>query len=272
LLGALYDLVWAGEVTNDTLAPLRAGYAKRRAARRDPRARPRVGRLTRLGPPAAAGRWSLVAPLLEPPAAPTEIAHASARQLLERHGVVTREGARAEGAPGGFAGVYPVLRALEEAGRARRGWFVAGLGAAQFASPGAVDRLRSHREPAPDEPRAVVLAATDPAQPYGAALAWPDHPGRPTRNAGALAVLVDGHLAALVDRAGRSLLTFPFDEPEHVDWVDALVTAHKDGRISKLALERIDDQPARQSPLAERLRAHGFVDGYKGLSLNPQRL
>ncbi|HEX5614136.1 MAG TPA: DEAD/DEAH box helicase [Acidimicrobiia bacterium] len=269
LLAALYDLVWAGEVTNDTLAPLRAGRAARRTARRDPRARPRVGRLTRLGPPAAAGRWSLVAPLLEPAATSTETAHALARQLLERHGVVTREAVRAEGVPGGYAGVYPVLRALEEAGRARRGWFVAGLGAAQFASPGAVDRLRSHREPSRDEPRALVLAATDPAQPYGAALAWPEHPGRPARAAGALAVLVDGNLAALVDRAGRSLLTFPFAEPEGVDWVEALVTAHKEGRIPKLALERIDDQPARQSPLADRLRAHGFVDGYKGLTLKP---
>ena len=169
LLTALWDLVWAGEVTNDTFGPLRV--PRRAGARRSTRARPHPGRLARLGPPAGAGRWSLVAPLIASGPTPTEVAHAIALQLLERHGVVTREAVRAEGTPGGFAGVYPVLRALEEAGRARRGWFVAGLGAAQFALPGAVDRLRAHRVPVADEPaRVVVLAATDPAQPYGAAL------------------------------------------------------------------------------------------------------
>ena len=144
VLAALWDLVWAGEVTNDTFGPLRV---PRRAVRRSAsaRAKPHLARLTRLGPPAGAGRWSLVAPLLEPAPTPTEIAHAQALQLLERHGVVTREGVRAEGVAGGFAAVYPVLRALEESGRARRGWFVAGLGAAQFALPGAVDRLRAYR-------------------------------------------------------------------------------------------------------------------------------
>ena len=144
LLAALWDLVWAGEVTNDSLAPLRslrrrqaAAHARRRRAARDP------GRLTRLGPPAGAGRWSLVAPLLEPAPSSTERAHAAALQLLERHGVLTREAALAEGVEGGFAGVYPVLKALEERGQVRRGYFVAGLGAAQFALPGAVDRLRA---------------------------------------------------------------------------------------------------------------------------------
>ncbi len=124
-------------------------------------------------------------PLLEPEPSPTEAAHATALQMLERHGVATREGVRAEGVAGGFAAVYPVLRALEEAGRARRGWFVAGLGAAQFAMPGAVDRLRAHRHVDDDEPaRVLLLAATDPAQPYGAALAWPEHSSRPARAAG----------------------------------------------------------------------------------------
>ena len=149
VLGALWDLVWAGEVTNDSLAPLRAvavpvgGTAVRAARQGGPaRTRPRPGRLTRIGPPAGAGRWSLVAPLLEPAAAPTEAAHAAARQLVERHGVVTREAVLAEGVVGGYASVYGVLKVLEERGAVRRGYFVSGLGAAQFALPGAVDRLR----------------------------------------------------------------------------------------------------------------------------------
>jgi ATP-dependent Lhr-like helicase len=187
--------------------------------------------------------------------------------------VVTREAVRAEGTPGGFAGVYPVLRALEESGRARRGWFVAGLGAAQFALPGAVDRLRAHRNPAPDEPgRVAVLAATDPAQPYGAALSWPEPTGggRPTRAAGAHVVLVDGQCVAYVERGGRGLLTFGVqlatDDPHA--WVNALVEAHKEGRLGRLQIERIDDEPARTSPHAPLLREAGFADGYKGLTLH----
>jgi ATP-dependent Lhr-like helicase len=262
VLTALWDLVWAGEVTNDTFGPLRV---PRRATKRAPRARPNLSRLSRLGPPAGAGRWSLVAPLLAPPPAATEVAHAHAQQLLERHGVVTREGVRAEGVAGGFAAVYPVLRALEESGKARRGWFVAGLGAAQFALPGAVDRLRSFRTISPDEPRTLVLAATDPAQPYGAAVPWPDGRGRPARAAGAHVVLVDGELAAYLERGGKSLLTFGARDP--AIWSDALVEAHKEGRIGRVTLERIDDEPARTSPIASALRDAGFADGYKGLTL-----
>jgi ATP-dependent Lhr-like helicase len=148
LLVALWDLVWAGEITNDSLAPLRAVLAgggvtpPKRSSRRSG-ARPRPGRLTRLGPPAGAGRWSLVAPLLDTAVNPTEAAHAQAQQLLERHGVVTREAVLAEGVRGGYASVYGVLKVLEERGRTRRGYFVSGLGAAQFALPGAVDRLRA---------------------------------------------------------------------------------------------------------------------------------
>jgi ATP-dependent Lhr-like helicase len=262
VLTALWDLVWAGEVTNDTFGPLRV---PRRATKRAPRARPNLSRLSRLGPPAGAGRWSLVAPLLAPPPAATEVAHAHAQQLLERHGVVTREGVRAEGVAGGFAAVYPVLRALEESGKARRGWFVAGLGAAQFALPGAVDRLRSFRTISPDEPRTLVLAATDPAQPYGAAVPWPDGRGRPARAAGAHVVLVDGELAAYLERGGKSLLTIGARDP--AIWSDALVEAHKEGRIGRVTLERIDDEPARTSPIASALRDAGFADGYKGLTL-----
>ena len=264
LLDALWDLVWAGEVTNDTFGPLRA---PRRAKRRSTSAtrRPQVGRLTRLGPPAASGRWSLVAPLLEPQPTATEALHALALQLLERHGVVTREGVKSEGIAGGYAAVYPVLRALEDSGRIRRGWFVATLGAAQFALGGAVERLRAEREP-PQEPRAVVLAATDPAQPYGAALSWPESTGRPARAAGTYAILVGGAVAAYLERGGRGLLTFGGDAPAEI-WIDALVAAHKEGRLGALQLQRIDDGPARQSPLAPALRAAGFVDGYRGLTL-----
>jgi ATP-dependent Lhr-like helicase len=271
LLTALWDLVWAGEVTNDTFGPLRV--PRRASAKRSARGRPNPGRLARLGPPAGAGRWSLVAPLFQPAPTPTETAHAIALQLLERHGVVTREAVKAEGTPGGFAAVYPVLRALEESGRARRGWFVAGLGAAQFALPGAVDRLRAHRTTPSDEPpRVTVLAATDPAQPYGAAVSWPQTNGasRATRTAGAHVVLVDGVCVAYVERGGRSLLTFGTD-PSSTDpdaWVDALVEAHKQGRLGRLQLERIDDEPARTSAHAPRLRAAGFADGYKGLTLH----
>ena len=156
-----------------------------------------------------------MAPLLEPSPSPTEAAHARALQLLDRHGVVTRESVLAENAPGGFAGVYPVLKAMEESGEVRRGYFVAGLGAAQFALPGAVDRLRALRDARPssddgDEPVAppTVLAAADPAQPYGAALPWPDAAGRPARQAGAYVVLADGAPAAYLERGARSLLTF----------------------------------------------------------------
>ncbi len=272
VLSALWDLVWAGEVTNDTFGPLRV--PRRVAARRaTPRARPQPGRLSRLGPPTGAGRWSLVAPLLEPEPSSTERAHAAALQLLERQGVVTREAVRAEGATGGFAGVYPVLRALEESGRARRGWFVAGLGAAQFALPGAVDRLRAQRTiDEESRSRALVLAATDPAQPYGAALSWPERAGgsaRPSRSAGAYAVLVDGECAAFLERGGKALVTFA---PETGDveverWAEALVEAHKQGRLSRVQIERIDDEPARTSPYAPALRAVGFSDGYKGLTL-----
>ncbi len=266
LLTALWDLVWNGEVTNDTFGPLRV--PRRASARRSrSRRRPQPGRLARLGPPAGAGRWSLVVPLLEPDPTPTEVAHATALQLLERHGVVTREAVRAEGLAGGFAGVYPVLRALEESGRARRGWFVAGLGAAQFALPGAVDRLRAHRTAARDDPDVIVLAATDPAQPYGAALAWPEHPGRPARAAGAFVVLVDGACAAYLERGGKHLLTFA--SVDVAGWATAVVEAHKEGRLPRLAIERIDDEPARSSNAAPALRDAGFADGYKGLTLAP---
>ena len=291
VLAALWDLVWAGEVTNDSLASLRSfvagapGKRSTAAARRSgQRARPRPGRLSRLGPPSGAGRWSLVASLRLPlpgqaAPTPTEVAHARATQLLERYGVLTREAALGEGIEGGFAGVYPVLKALEERGAVRRGYFVAGLGAAQFALPGAVDRLRSSREArrtdalggkdgrgGTDRDDVVVLAATDPAQPYGASLPWPPTDGRPARAAGALVVLVDGEAAVYVERGGRSLLTFPaaLVEPR---WAGALAHLVASGQRRSLELAKIDGAPARVSDHADTLRAAGFADGYKGLIL-----
>jgi ATP-dependent Lhr-like helicase len=187
--------------------------------------------------------------------------------------VLTREAALAEGIPGGYAGVYPVLRAMEEAGAVRRGYFIAGLGAAQFAMPGAVDRLRAVRAEAAQgdavdvasvDGAALVLAAADPAQPYGAALPWPEGRGRPSRAAGAYVVLVDGALAAFLERGARSLATF--DVPAST-WADALASLVKDGRLRRIELVRIDGEPAVASPHVERLREAGFVDGYRGLVL-----
>ncbi|HEY8094146.1 MAG TPA: DEAD/DEAH box helicase, partial [Acidimicrobiales bacterium] len=272
LLAALWDLVWAGEVTNDSVAPLRAVLAGsgRRAPARAPRSRPRPGRLSTIGPPAGAGRWSLVAPLLEPRPTATELAHATALQLLERHGVLTREAVLAEGVPGGFTGVYGVLKVLEERGQVRRGYFVAGLGAAQFAMPGAVDRLRAARERAEDpedrdEP--LVVAATDPAQPYGAALAWPDSPGRPARSAGALVVLGSGRALAWLDRRGHHLVTFAAASDDGT-WADALARLVKDGRVRALEIRKVNGDPVAGAPeAAAALKRVGFVDGYRGLVL-----
>ncbi|MGH2427912.1 MAG: Lhr family helicase [Candidatus Limnocylindria bacterium] len=267
LLDALWDLVWAGEVTNDTFAALRALALPRSRSR----AAPRPGRLLALGPPRAAGRWSLVAELVGEGRTATERGHALATALLERHGVVTREAVVAEGHSGGYASVYPVLRAMEEAGRARRGYFVAGLGAAQFALPGAVDRLRAAREAEEGEVRAVVLAAADPAQPYGAALAWPRRSEEERlplqRVAGAYVVLAAGEAALYLERGGRSLLTLPaFDA--HPDLADAALGAlpllvAPSGPLRELRLERVDRQPVAESALADRLRQIGFRSTYR---------
>ena len=199
---------------------------------------------------------------------PTERGHALATALLERHGVVTREGAAAEGLVGGYASVYPVLRAMEESGRARRGYFVAGLGAAQFALPGAVDRLRAVRD---DEGTARVLAATDPAQPYGAALAWPRPEGDERlplqRAAGAYVVLVDGQAVLYLERGGRGLITLPAaaDEGRAARAVAALPTLiAPEGPLRELRLERVDRAPVAESSLADALRAAGFRPSYRG--------
>jgi ATP-dependent Lhr-like helicase len=161
--------------------------------------------------------------------------------------------------------VYPVLKAMEEAGKARRGYFVAGLGAAQFAIPGAIDRLRALRDASRRDPAVVVLAAADPAQPYGAALPWPASAGRPSRTAGAYLVLADGAAAAFVERGAKTLTTFGGSDPAVV--ADALASLVKDGRLRRIELRRIDGVPAPEHDLAEALRVAEFLDGYRGLTL-----
>ncbi len=272
-LDALWDLVWAGEVTNDTFGPLRALSLPRSRSRASGTRSPRPGRLLSMGPPRGAGRWSSVAELVGEVRTPTERGHASAVALLERHGVVTREAVMAEGLPGGFSAVYTILKAMEEAGRARRGYFVAGLGAAQFALPGAVDRLRAERD-APEVPRVLYLAAADPAQPYGAALAWPrrerDDRVSLQRAAGAYVVLVDGAAVLYLERGGRSLVTFPAaNDPASaalaLGALQQLVAPI--GPFRELVIERIDREPVAASPLAEPLREIGFRPSYRGYLL-----
>ena len=324
LAETLWSLVWAGRLTNDTLAPLRAlGAASGRRAvrparlRRAPRARGRYSGLSpagpssgrsgagtagaaalRGGPAIATGRWSA------PPAVitdPTLRAAAHVEVLLARHGVLTRGAVAAEGMAGGFAAAYAVLRTLEDAGRVRRGYVVEGLGAAQFALPGAIDVLRSYAD-APGaevrEPAAggtLVLAAADPANPYGAALAWAarsttgtageagagagagaggaaeesaDAGGhRPGRKAGAVVVLVDGALALFVERGGRSVLTFDARAEVLAAAAEALGTAARDGRLGALTVERVDGAPALGSSFAPTLEGAGFIATPRGLRL-----
>jgi ATP-dependent helicase Lhr and Lhr-like helicase len=259
VLDALWDMVWAGEVTNDTFAPLRVrgGGPARRAA---PSRRP----LMRLGQPRATGRWSLVQDLLEPAAPRTERLYAQAGALLQRHGILTRESVVGEGWSGGFAGLYPVLRAMEEAGRIRRGYFVDGLGGSQFALPGAVDRLRAAREP---DGAVWALAATDPANPYGAVLPWPaaGPEGRMARAAGAFVVLESGELHLYLERGGRSLLTRGEVRVEHVRALVGVAT-----HAGKLEVQRVDGVPVRQSSLAPVLAEAGFGQSPRGLVVWPR--
>jgi ATP-dependent Lhr-like helicase len=255
VLDALWDLVWSGEITNDTLVPLRL-----RLLRRTSRAR-RPGQLSRTGPPEAAGRWSLVPATTRD----TDRAHALALALLERHGVVTRESVLGENVPGGFSAVYPVLRAMEESGKIRRGYFIEGLGAAQFALPGAVDRLRAERA-TPDAPVVHLLAAADPANPYGATLPWPKGV-RAQRVAGAYVVLVDGEPTLYVERSGKGLLTMPaFEQLGHLA-MPALRRLAENAPRRELNLERIDGEPALQAPLRAMLEQHGFHREYVNLTL-----
>jgi ATP-dependent Lhr-like helicase len=287
VVAAIWDLVWAGLLTNDTLAPLRARlgggrggtHRARRPAPRGRYAQLRAGRPampSRSGPASVGGRWA-VAPDREPD--PTRRAHARAEAFLERHGVLTRGALSTERVAGGFAGVYRVLRAMEDSGRCRRGYVVEGLGAAQFAVPGAIDRVRAMSRPdgpsgdhdTDSGPSGVVLAAADPAQPYGAALSWPETVGdtghRPGRKAGALVVLVDGAAVLYVERGGRSLLSFTEEHAELRAAAEALAGAVHEGWLGTLAVERADGVGSLGSALADVLTEAGFRVTPKGLRL-----
>jgi ATP-dependent helicase Lhr and Lhr-like helicase len=303
LAEAVWELAWSGRLTNDTLAPLRsmlgsgrtAGATAHRAKRAVPRGR--YGTLTgslrpaasRNGPPVVAGRWSV---LPEPEGDVTHRAHALARTLLDRHGVVTRGAVAAEGVEGGFSAAYRVLSVFEESGQARRGYVVEGLGAAQFAMDGAIDRLRAvhqgreRSEPAfgwtdgarPRSGGPAVLAAADPANAYGAALPWPEPPDgtthKPGRKAGALVVLVDGELTLYMERGGRTLLAWPGGAGELRETdarlqaaVDALAGAARQGRLGTVTVERVNGSSALQSPLGPALETAGFHATPRGLRL-----
>lgn len=315
LAGVLWDLVWAGRVTNDTLAPLRArvGSSGSHKTRRTPGRPRRMGSASRSmsarpypaarARPDTSGRWALVPPL---DTDATRRGHAAAESLLGRYGVVTRGSVVAERVLGGFAGVYRVLAAFEETGRTRRGYFVNGLGAAQFGTTGAVDRLRTLAEPATgvdgssDEPATYVLAATDPANPFGAALPWPERPGsatdddgepgsgttsdaapdsptarrtprhRPGRKAGSLVAVVDGELVLYVERGGRTLLTWTDDVEVLTLAAHGLASVSRNGALGRITVEQADGAQllgVRDTPLRQALAAAGFVTTPKGLRL-----
>ena len=283
---ALWELVWAGIITNDTLHPVRA-LTRVQDTRSSRRNRATPFRSRRLVPPTAEGRWSLVDATRSAQVSATDWAAATAQQLLTRHGVITRETVASEAVSGGFSAVYEVLKAMEDAGRIRRGYFVAGLGAAQFAMPAALDLLRSMRD-APEAPRTVILAATDPANPYGSILKWPapvaaagiDDTGRgPTRTVGARVVLVDGNAIAYLRRGERELLLFmPEDEPARSTVVRhvaralmELASSGPEGRRGMLIVE-INGVPASTHIAARLFTEEGFAATAMGLQARTERL
>jgi ATP-dependent Lhr-like helicase len=273
LTEAIWDLAWAGLVTNDTLAPLRS-YAGGKARRPAPRTRSFRGHArpalpSQSGGPSVAGRWSLVRRSATDETTVRGVAVAEG--LLERHGIVTRGAVMSEGIPGGFSLVYKVLSRFEESGRARRGYFIEGLGAAQFATGPTVDRLRVFTvDPdAPPKLHAVTLAAADPANPYGAALPWPkgETTHRPGRKAGAMVVLVDGALALYVERGGKRMLLFD-DEPAVLEAVaGSLVAAMTKAHSGRMRVERINGEFVVGTPLGDALVEAGFTVTPQGLSL-----
>jgi ATP-dependent Lhr-like helicase len=272
LQDALWDLAWAGEATNDAWAPLRAPRLTLARARRaaEPRARRRFGARRSGASAQVQGRWSLTAPLFRDAPDPGERRRATAELLLERYGIVTREQVLAEGIPGGFSSLYDSLAALETIGVARRGYFIEGLGGAQFALPGAVERLRAQREDREERP--TVLAATDPAQPYGAALPWPKREGeqrRPSRVAGAHVVLAGAEPALYVERGGRSVVTMlEAEDPRVPAAFEALVEHVRRGAIRKLSLEKVDGEPVVGSEWEPLLVELGFRLGPRKLTLS----
>ncbi|MDT5177012.1 MAG: ATP-dependent helicase Lhr and Lhr-like helicase [Mycobacterium sp.] len=279
---ALWELIWAGWVTGDTFAPVRAllaGSGRRGGTHRQRQRPPRLSRYsvahaqTCTTEATVAGRWSAL-----PPAEPesTIRAHFSAELLLNRYGVVTK--GSAEGVPGGFAMLYKVLTALEDAGRCQRGYFVESLGGAQFAVASTVDRLRTYLDGLDQQRRdyhAVVLAAADPANPYGAALPWPaesESGHRPGRKAGALVVIVDGELTWFLERGGRSLLSFASDPEAHAAAGTALVDLVGAGRLQSLLVERINGVPVLDPTAGpEHTAVHDALTG-SGFSRTPRGL
>jgi ATP-dependent Lhr-like helicase len=281
---ALWELIWAGWITGDTFAPVRAvlGGTGRRsgrpAHRQGSRRPPRLSRYsvahaqTRAADPTVAGRWSaLPAPELDS----TVRAHFQAELLLNRHGVLTKGAVAGEGVPGGFAMLYKVLTAFEDAGRCQRGYFVESLGGAQFAVASTVDRLRSYLdsvEPERREYQTVVLAAADPANPYGAALPWPEGAHRPGRKAGALVALVDGELTWFLERGGRTLLSFSADQDAHHAAAAALADLVGAGRVQSLLVEKVNGEPvlspeSGQAAVVAALTGAGFSRTPRGLRL-----
>ena len=277
---ALWELVWAGLITNDTLQPLRnlvhtRDEERARRIREGPPGSPEFLRRLRARSEHTGhghGRWSLVRQRVFETVTATEWSANVAQQLLARHGIVMRETAAAEGIPGGYPVVYPALKTMEESGWIRRGMFVAGLGAAQFAMTSAVDMLRSLRA-APENPEAVHLAASDPANPYGAVLPWPAA-GSMARAAGASVILVNGEFAAFLRRKNPSIaVLLPEDEPDRSRFARALArclaqAAHRwQGRRSGLLIGEINDAPSREHFLAPFLEEAGFVNSPLGFQM-----
>jgi ATP-dependent Lhr-like helicase len=201
--------------------------------------------------------------------AQTRKIHALSQQLLDRYGIVTRGAVMAERVTGGFAAVYQVLKAMEESGRCRRGYFVEGLGGAQFALAGAVDRMRALAELPPENLQTQVLAATDPANPYGAALPWPERESghRAGRKAGALVVLVRGELVLYVEKGGRTILSYTDDQELLQPAADALALAAHDGMLGRLTVQKADGEAVEDTPFAEALVNAGFRLTSRGLRL-----
>jgi ATP-dependent helicase Lhr and Lhr-like helicase len=266
LLPALWELVWAGEVTNDAWTPLRAGrrYGVPRPERRPRRfSRRRATVIT-----ATQGRWSLTDRLF----AGDRDRRALAELLLERQGIVTRDGVRAEGITGGYSAVYEELKALETLGLSRRGYFVEGLGGAQFALGGAVERIRELRTREDEPLETLVLAAADPAQPYGAALPWPRRAGaRAARVAGAFVVLLGGEPALFVERGGRTLVPLRDSDPDWLRPALAALVEHVKGRrgVKRLAVERFDGEPVAETDAMPLLVEAGFTPGPRRAVLRP---
>jgi ATP-dependent Lhr-like helicase len=269
---ALWDLAWAGEVTNDAWAPLRAPKLSLARAQRDG-GRRFAGRRRRPAAPQIQGRWSLTAPLFAGAPAHGARLRALSEILLERYGIVTREQVLAEGVAGGFSTLYPELTNLETLGTARRGYFVEGLGGAQFALSGAVERLRGLRS---DEPAGgLVLAATDPANPYGAALPWPKRDDaeasgrRPARVPGAYVVTLDAEAVLYVERSGKGLVALKEPSGWLPEALMALAEAVQRGRVPvRLQIERFDGDPIMGTSYEAVLIEAGFRQGPRRLTLS----